>query len=129
MGTPLYTAPERLREGQEVDARCDVYSVGALAFKLLTGRDVFEADSVAELCTATLQAPPRRPSTLVAAGLPPALDVLVVDCLAKDPALRPESASAVLDTLTALGDELPWSQEQARAWWDAHEAGAAGGPG
>ena len=117
LGTPLYMAPERIRSPGDVDARADIYSVGVVAFYLLTGMKLFESENDLELAQRVLNDPPPRPST-VAPGLVPAeLDLLVAACLAKRREERPQSAMALLETLDALAVENRWAQAQAAACW------------
>jgi serine/threonine-protein kinase len=117
-GTPAYMAPE-LALGEAVDGRADLYAVGCVAFYLLTGRLVFEADTGLQMIARHLQAAPAAPSTRAPLPIPPALDELVLACLAKSPAERPRSAAALERSLAALGTE-PWGEEEARTWWASH---------
>jgi hypothetical protein len=116
-GTPLYIAPERLRDPLQADARCDVYSLGAVAFNLLTGRDVFEGRSDADIFFHVVTSPPPRPSSYDTEPIPLELDQLIVDCLAKDPAARPQSVSEILAILDAIRCESRWGQSDAQRWW------------
>src|SRR5205823_268429 len=80
VGTPQYIAPEQAK-GYAIDARADIYSLGGVAFELLTGRPPFVADNAMEVVAKHLMEPPVRPST-VAAGIPPILDDVVLAMLA-----------------------------------------------
>ncbi len=93
VGTPDYIAPEQAR-GDVVTGKTDLYSLGVMAFELLTGKLPFQGGSVVELMMAHLQTPAPRASTR-AQNLPPALDDLVLALMAKEPRDRPESADAV----------------------------------
>ncbi|MBX3471399.1 MAG: serine/threonine protein kinase, partial [Planctomycetes bacterium] len=93
LGTPAFMAPEQA-DGRPVDARTDVYGLGATLFALLTGRAPFEGASPIAVLGAVLSQAPPAPSRL-RPGLPPALDALVLACLAKDPAGRPASMEAL----------------------------------
>jgi serine/threonine protein kinase len=121
-GTPLYIAPERIRAPQSTDPRSDLYSLGAVAFHLLAGRDVFEGPGAPELLYQVLSVEPPAPSRFRGAPLPPDLERLVLDLLAKDPERRPASASAVRERLSALETPERWDQRDARAWWVDHES-------
>jgi serine/threonine protein kinase/tetratricopeptide (TPR) repeat protein len=92
MGTPHYASPEQLQIGRTVDARSDIYSLGVILFQMLTGKLPFQAGSVRELINRQMEAPARiaelRPET------PVAIQQIVKQMLAIDPAGRPESASA-----------------------------------
>jgi len=118
-GTPGYIAPERLRDPLHIDARADIYSLGCVAFNLLTGQPLFMGATPMEICHQAMTESPARPSERVAdkGTIPLELDDLVVACLARDPDERPRDIEAVLDTLNALAEGSPWSQEEARTWW------------
>lgn len=115
-GTPLYTSPERVETPDRVDARCDLYSLGALAFVLLTGRNVFQGTTAPEILQQTLHAAPQRASQF-ASDVPWQLDQLIINCLEKDPDNRPTDIHAVADVLESLAATLPWPQEEAKRWW------------
>jgi serine/threonine-protein kinase len=87
MGSPLYMAPEQLRSAHAVDARADIWSLGAILFELVTGSTAHEGDSVAELCATLLRDPP-RPISDLASELPPGFGDVVMRCLETDPARR-----------------------------------------
>jgi tetratricopeptide (TPR) repeat protein len=90
MGTIGYAAPEQMMS-EAVDARADVYSLGCLLFKGLTGQDPFQHARPEAVIFAHLENPPPRPTELVP-DLPPELDEVIARALAKDPAERYESA-------------------------------------
>ena len=102
IGTPAYMAPEQAAGERDLDQRADIYSLGVMAFEMVSGRVPFEGRTPRELLTAQLTL---RPPELAALrpDVPPALAALIASCLAKDPANRPASAEQFL---TAL-DELP----------------------
>ncbi|HEU4406401.1 MAG TPA: protein kinase [Polyangiaceae bacterium] len=83
MGTPAYMAPEQAR-GEKVDHRADVYAVGAILYRLLTGRTPFDADDAAGAITAVLTADPPRPRA-VAPDIPEALELVIERAMAKRP--------------------------------------------
>jgi serine/threonine protein kinase len=97
LGTPAYMAPEQA-EGLTVGPPADTYALGAILYRLLTGRVVFESDSVVTTLHHVCNTPPRPPREL-AAGIPLALEELCLRCLAKRPADRPSAAelAAALD--------------------------------
>jgi eukaryotic-like serine/threonine-protein kinase len=92
LGTPHYMAPEQIR-GKNVDARADIYSLGALAFHLLTGRPPFGGDNAIAVGFAHLSEPPPSVRAL-RAEVSESLDSIVTRALAKDPAARPGDARA-----------------------------------
>lgn len=95
VGTPLYLSPEAITAPDAVDARSDLYGVGAVAHFLLSGRPVFGGHTVLELCSQHLLAAPEPLSRSARYPVDPELEQLVLECLAKDPAARPPSASAL----------------------------------
>lgn len=126
LGTPAYMPPERIGHPSAVDARADVYGVGAVMFFLVAGRAPFTGDDEGAILREVLAAPAPLLSAL-APGVPPALSDLVARCLDKDPKARPGAVVdivAVLETLPLP----PWTRERARDWWerwrDAREAAA-----
>ena len=118
-GTPLYIAPESLTAPESVDARADLYSLGALAHYLLTGEPVFRGKSVVEVCAAHLHEAPVAPSSL-RAGVPAALDAIVLRCLQKKPDARFASALELRAALGACGLAERWDATRAEAWWTEH---------
>jgi hypothetical protein len=120
MGTPLYMAPEAIRDPASVDGRTDLYALGAVAYYLLTGKNVFDGRSVVEVCGQHLHQQPEPPSARGIA-VPSDLEALVLECLRKDPAERPASAAELKRRLEACV-VAPWDGERARRWWLAHGA-------
>jgi serine/threonine-protein kinase len=120
LGTPAFLAPE-LMSGPAFDGRADIYALGCVAFWLLTGRTPFEADDAMAILMHHAQTPAPAPSTMSEEPIPAQLDALVLDCLEKDPSLRPATADALWDRLdrVPLADE--WNQRRARTWWEMHE--------
>jgi len=116
-GTPAYMAPE-MANGDPVDRRADLYALGCVAYWLLTGHMVFEADSPLKMLIQHIQAPPVPPSLRAGRPVPPALEQLVMRCLEKDPARRPSTADDILAELDRMDLEPPWDQQRARAWWE-----------
>ncbi len=118
-GTPAYMPPE-IAEGKPVDGRADLYALGCVLFWLLTGRTVFEGDTPMATVLAHLKDPPPPPSTVTEIEVPIALDRLVLRCLEKDPAQRPQNADALLAELDDLALSPAWSSSRARQWWETH---------
>ncbi len=116
VGTPLYLAPEAIRSSA-ADARSDLYSVGAVAYFLLTGRHVFEGATLIEVCGHHLHTPPTPPSERLGRPLPRALEAWVLQCLEKDPSRRPPSAAEAAARLVRCDLDGDWTREKARAWW------------
>jgi serine/threonine-protein kinase len=97
MGTPDYMAPEQAR-GDRVDARADVYAVGAILFRALTGRKPFDGTDPMAILTAVLTQEPERPSTLEP-SIPLSLELIVQRTMAKLPAERFASMDALEQAL------------------------------
>ena len=114
-GTPAYMAPEMALH-ETVDGRADLYALGCVAYFLLTGRQVFEAATAFQMIAKHLHEAPIPPSFHAPAPIAPALERLVLACLAKAPEDRPAAAAELGRQLQALAIE-PWTQEQARRWW------------
>ena len=102
LGTLQYMAPEQL-EGQEADARTDIFAFGAVVHEMVTGKRAFEGDSQASLIGAILKDDPRTMSALQPLS-PSTLDRVIKKCLAKDPEKRWHTAHD-------LHDELQWISE------------------
>lgn len=108
LGTPAYMAPEQaLGEIDRISCETDLYSLGAIAYELFTGRAPFEHHSPMMLLMMHVHERP-RPIEELAPHLPAALHELVHQCLAKEPALRPSSAQAVLERLRAARKLAPF---------------------
>ncbi|MBI5501618.1 MAG: protein kinase [Deltaproteobacteria bacterium] len=106
MGTPWYMAPEQCRSARRADARTDIYSLGVTMFHALTGRVPFDGKQPWEVADAHQRTPPPDPSR-IRPGIPPLLSAIVLQCLAKDPSDRFQSASAVRQALHALSRTCP----------------------
>jgi len=119
-GTPAFMAPEQAL-GTDLDGRADIYATGCLAYWLLTGQFVFTAASPMGLLLQHAQTPPAPPSSRTELPIPPALDDLVLSCLAKDPAKRPQSARELSLRLAEVEGASAWTQDRARDWWVTHQ--------
>ena len=116
-GTPSCISPEAAN-GEQATSASDIYSLGCVAFTLLTGSNVFEASSVMKLLFKHISEQPKAPSHY-GPEMPDGLDELVLKCLSKDPGLRP-TASQLREVLAAIPLDRPWDNNQAIAWWAAH---------
>ena len=127
-GTPPYIAPERIRDPECQDPRSDLFSVGVIAFNLLTGKQPFEGSTAMEIAYHTVNTPAPHASERAGQAIAPALDALVAECMAVDPDRRPASAEAIIARLEALQLTEPWDQEAACRWWadNARRLGTAG---
>ncbi len=117
LGTPHYMAPEVIR-GAATEPRSDLYALGCVAFFLLTGEQVFEGQTVVEVCSNHLTEPPDLASARRGEALPGGLDSLVARCLEKDPAARFASADELQEALEELEGFGEWTRDDARKWWN-----------
>lgn len=120
-GTPAFIAPEQVLSLGEVDSRADIYSLGCVAYWLLTGEPVFRADTAMGVMMHHTHTPPMPPSQRTELPIPPQLDQLILSCLEKDPARRPQSARELSRRLGDIPVAKPWTEEQAYLWWSRHE--------
>ncbi len=118
VGSPLYMAPEQFG-GETPDARADVYSLGGVAYFLLTGRPPFVGPSAYEIMIAHARDPVVPPSQLVK-SVPLDVEALVLRCLAKEPNQRFQSASALGEALAACSVGGRWTYADAARWWQVH---------
>jgi hypothetical protein len=120
-GTPAYMAPE-MANGEPIDRRSDLYALGCVAYWLLTGQLVFEADSPLRMLIQHIQASPIPPSIRSGRPVPRALEDLIMRCLAKKPADRPASADEIVAELDRIELDRTWTQADAREWWETNIA-------
>jgi serine/threonine-protein kinase len=113
IGTPAYMAPEQAVGDRNIDQRADLYALGVIAYEMLAGVHPFgvrnaQAHVVAHLTESPVPLDTRRP------GIPPMISAIVMHLLAKDPAGRPQSAQAIIDTLDAAAPAVASSRAAAR---------------
>jgi serine/threonine-protein kinase len=116
LGTPHYLAPEAITAPATIGPAVDLYALGAVGYFLLTGERLFEGATAVDVCLKHVTAAVVPPSQRSGRPIPAALEALLLDCLAKDPAGRPASAVALGEALRGLGLR-DWSAAEARAWW------------
>ena len=119
-GTPAFMAPEQAMGLANIDGRADIYATGCVAYWLLTGHLVFTADSAMALLVEHARTAPIPPSARCELPIPAGLDRVVLSCLAKDPAARPQTARALSTELAAVELGAAWTEERAAAWWAMH---------
>ncbi len=117
IGTPRFMSPEQILDPPSIDARSDLYALGAVGYYLLTGRFVFKGTNPVEICAQHLNATPESPSTVAGHAVHPDLESIILRCLQKKREDRPASAAEVAEQLRTLPIER-WSQEHAAVWWD-----------
>jgi tRNA A-37 threonylcarbamoyl transferase component Bud32 len=125
-GTPLYMSPEAIQLPGSVDGCSDIYAVGAVGYFLLTGRTVFEATTVMELCDKHLNEPPVAPSVRLGKPVSVELEEAILACLEKPRAKRPQTARDLAQRLARCPAVAEWSIEEAEVWWSRHDRGQAG---
>ena len=101
VGTPAYMSPEQVSADPAVDHRADIYSLGCVGYELLTGSPPFTADTLHALFAAHLANKP-APIAVLRPDVPERLDSLLMRCLEKDAALRPQSAREILASLAEV---------------------------
>jgi serine/threonine-protein kinase len=125
-GTPQYMAPEAIRDPASVDGRSDIYAVGAVGYYLLTGHHVFDGANIVEVCGHHLHTIPDPPSSRLERPVPEKLEQVIMRCLAKDPAERPQSARDLEQLLNECPVDEEWTPTDAERWWarwrTTHEA-------
>ncbi len=124
-GTPAYMPPE-MALGKEVDGRADLYALGCVGYYLLTGQPVFDRKTALETLHDHTSTPPVPPSQRVATPVPADLEAVILACLAKDPADRPEGARVLEARLAATSAAGRWSTADAERWWDRHSPATGG---
>ena len=120
-GTPGYVAPEHA-SARPLDGRADLYSLGCVAYFLLTARRVFDRPNKMAMLAAHLSEDPVPPSVRSGLPIPQEIDALVLSLLARDPEGRPASARALLARVAAIESALGlrWADADAEAWWQAN---------
>jgi serine/threonine-protein kinase len=116
-GTPAYLSPEAIQKPAGVGPSGDLYALGAVAYFLLTGTTVFEADNVLEMCVHHVRTAPVPPSERTDNPIPRELEDVILRCLAKAPGDRPPGARALRELLEAVPLDEPWSEAAAAEWW------------
>lgn len=117
VGTPAYMSPEQAGGDESLDARSDIYSLGAVAYFLLTGRPPFTGKSAVHVVAAHLHERV-KPLVEVNADLPAELNALVLRCLEKEPQQRFQSAEELEEALGCCACADRWDRRQAVAWWN-----------
>ncbi|MFT7624996.1 MAG: serine/threonine protein kinase [Myxococcota bacterium] len=127
MGTPQYMSPESIRDPDHVDHRADVYgadiyALGAVGYYLLTGHQVFEANTIIQICSQHLSATPMSLAQRPGRPVPSDLEAIILACLATSPDERPQTALALQQRLLGCEDATQWTPHQAGEWWDEYGA-------
>jgi eukaryotic-like serine/threonine-protein kinase len=115
-GTPAYLAPEIAMGEKQIDGRADLYSLGCVAYFLLTGKLVFDEPSLTAMALAHVQKKPKSPGELGIA-VPPGLEAIVMKLLEKSPNDRFSSAEDLHRQIRNLNDLPKWCEDAASQWW------------
>jgi serine/threonine-protein kinase len=124
-GTPAFMSPEMALGKGNVDARTDIYALGCVAYWLLTGKLVFEASTALAMALEHIRTEPIPPSERTEIEIPDQLERIVLDCLRKDPAQRPQTARELGRMLAACSGANAWDNDRAEEWWRMHLPGKA----
>ena len=117
LGTPLYMSPEAVEHPDKVDARADIYSVGAVGYFLVTGQPLFDCATLGEVLMHQVKHLPAKPSERLGKAISPELENLLMRCLAKKSGVRPASARELADTLAKCPGATDWTRDRAEEWW------------
>ena len=122
VGTPAFMSPEQAMGESEVDARSDIYSLGAVAYYLLSGRPPFQTRSGIGTLIAQVR-DPVVPLSAVRGDIPADLERIVLWCLAKEPVERPADVDVLEQALGHCACAADWDKRRASAWWhDSYES-------
>ncbi len=127
-GTPLYMSPESIQTPMTVDARSDIYAVGAVGYFLLTGLPVFEAEGIAALCQKHIEEKPLTPSRRAQVEVSSQLEDAIMSCLDKSRAKRPQTARDLSLLISKCAAAGAWTIEDGDRWWGRHERGTQSPP-
>jgi len=120
LGTPAYIAPE-VAKGQEFDQCSDIYSLGCVAYFLLSNELVFTADNPIDMILKHANEKPIPIADRSSQPLPKGLNDLIMGCLDKDPSQRPQSCIEILDILEKIGTDNHWTRMAAQDWWQHNQ--------
>jgi serine/threonine protein kinase len=125
-GTPMYMAPERFREPSILDPRSDLYSIGCIAYYLLSGSPPFAECNPESMFGLIMTELPVEIETHLGEPIDERLAVWVRKCMAKDKRRRAASVSELIETLQVLAEAFPWQRADAKAWWEASQDASNG---
>ncbi len=115
-GTPLFMAPECIKQPGFGNALTDIYAVGAVGYMLLVGEPVFQGGNIQDIWRQHLEAIPVAPSVRSALGISAELEKIILACLAKDPAHRVQSMSDLRLAFSACPQAHSWTAANGRVW-------------
>ena len=117
VGTPHFISPEAVTKPETVDMRSDIYSLGAVGYWLLTGKTLFDHDTIEGLLDRHVNQTPLHPADRLRQPVSQDLAGLLMRCLAKRPEERPPSAEDLEQALAACGAAGTWTLLDAEKWW------------
>jgi tRNA A-37 threonylcarbamoyl transferase component Bud32 len=122
VGTPHFMSPEAVQKPESVDGRSDLYSLGAVGYWLLTGKTLFDDQTVEGLLVCQVKEQPLSPAERLGKPVSADLADLLMRCLAKSPEQRPPSAEALEQALAGCASAGTWTSVDAEQWWRANLA-------
>jgi eukaryotic-like serine/threonine-protein kinase len=128
-GTPWFMPPESIKDSTKSEPRSDLYSIGALGYYMLTGRFVFDGQTIAELCEKHMNEIPTAPSQFATYPVSAEMDAVILRCLEKGADQRPQSALELRDLLLASPRLSEWDAAARLAWWALYQKVTAPKPG
>jgi serine/threonine-protein kinase len=123
-GSPAFVSPEQAAGRHELDTRTDIYSLGAVAYFLLTGKLLFERQSPLQMLHAHAYEPLAPPHEFQE-DVPTDLQSVILRCLEKDPANRYQNAESLEKALSECASADQWTRERAETWWRTNGVGGA----
>jgi serine/threonine protein kinase len=128
LGTPLYMSPEQISGAEPIDARSDIYALGAVAYYLLAGKPAFAGRNVIEVCAHHLYTPAPTFSQHPERRVPRDLEAVVLRCLEKNANARFPDARSLRAALDACQDAQRWTERDAELWWSNQGAALRASP-
>jgi serine/threonine-protein kinase len=125
-GTPLFMPPEQSKGDGSLDARADIYALGAIMYYVITGQPPFHGESAFEVMMAHARDPVVPPSQ-VHPGVPADLERVILRCLAKKPDDRYQDIKALAQALAGCAAAAEWDGERALEWWSRMTESHRGG--
>jgi plasmid stabilization system protein ParE len=119
-GTPAFMCPEIILGNTPIDGRADLYSLACSAYFALTGQLLFPVSSPTQMLVEHTRTSPAPPSQVTELLIPPELEATLMRCLEKEPKRRPASALELDAQLARVPFAKPWTQDDAREWWEVH---------
>ena len=120
-GTPMFMAPERLRDPYNANHKVDIYAIGAVGLYMLSGQFLLELISQKMLSGQTTLQGNIRQQLIERNDVPQELKTLLETCISFSVEKRPDTTEIMIDTLEKLKERFPWSRQQAKDWWKKYD--------